>query len=131
MQPGRTHRDLIVWRKSVALASRIYAATNRFPDADRHALAIRMCQTAVSVASNIAEGAASGNRAEYLRFLGISRGCLSELETHVCIGLDLNLIDPADALPERIAEVRTLLAGLGRTLREHRERSLAFTQRPA
>ena len=81
-----------------------------------------------SIASNIAEGAASGNRAESRRLLDLSRSCLSELETHVCIGLDLRLIDPADALPERIAEVRRLLAGLSRNLREYRERALAFGQ---
>ena len=128
MRLNRSHKDLVAWQRSVTLASKTYAVTTRFPNADSHALAIQMRRSAVSIASNIAEGAASGNRAEYRRLLDLSRSCLSELETHVCIGLDLRLIDPADALPERIAEVRRLLAGLSRNLREYRERALAFGQ---
>jgi len=127
MQPIDTHRDLIVWQKSIALASATYAATNLFPDADRHALATQMRHASVSVASNIAEGAGRSSRAEYLRFVDLSRGSLSELETQVCIGIALHLIDPKDALPERIAEVRRLLAGLSRALREHRDRARSFT----
>jgi four helix bundle protein len=125
---NRTHRHLVAWQQSVSLASRTYAVTSRFPNADTHALAIQMRRCALSIASNIAEGAACGSRVEYLRRLDASRASLSELETQVCIGIDLHLLEPADGLAERITEVRRLVAALGRTLREHRERALAFAQ---
>ena len=126
MSTPRTHKDLIVWRKSVALASRVYSATEKFPNADRYTLSVQMRRSAVSVASNIAEGAARGSRADYLRFLSIARGSLSELETQICICLELRLIQPDGGLEELVAEVGRLLSGLTRRLKEHRERGASF-----
>ena len=122
----RTHKDLIVWNKSVALASNIYSITEGFAHYDRYTLQAQMRRSAVSVASNIAEGAARGSRAEYIRFLSIARGSLSELETQIHIGLDLNLIDRGSRIDEQVAEIGRLLSALHRRLREHRERARSF-----
>lgn len=122
----RTHRDLIVWQKAVLLAGKIYRTTQRFPNPDRHVLSVQMRKASISVASNIAEGAARGSRAESLRFLNIARGSLSELETQVHITAQLGLIDTAANLEEELAEVGRLLSALDRRLREYRERSRGF-----
>ena len=58
----RTHKDLVVWRKAVALATRIYKLTGSFTGYDRQTLSHQMRRCAVSVASNIAEGAARSSR---------------------------------------------------------------------
>jgi four helix bundle protein len=122
----RTHKDLLVWRKAVTLASRIYELTARFPSYDRQTLSTQMRRCAVSVASNIAEGAARGSRAEYIRFLDIARGSLSELETQICICLDLQFISTDAKIEELVAETGRLLTALVRRLREHRERARGF-----
>jgi four helix bundle protein len=85
-----------------------------------------MRRCAVSVASNIAEGAAQGSRAEYIRFLAIARGSLSELETQVYICRGLQILDNGAQLEELVSEVGRLLTGLIRRLRENRERARSF-----
>jgi four helix bundle protein len=123
---SRTHKDLIVWRKAVSLASKIYRLTERFPNRDRHGLAGQMRRSAVSIASNIAEGAARSSRNEYIRFLRIARGSTSELETQIHICLDLSLVRAADGLAEDVADIGRLLSALHRNLSEHRERAKPF-----
>jgi four helix bundle protein len=127
---ARTHKDLIVWRQSVVLASRIYELTARFPSYDRQTLSTQMRRCAVSVASNIAEGAARASRAEYIRFLDIARGSLAELETQIQICVNLQILDQGAQLEELTAEVGRLLTALIRRLREHRERARGFESPP-
>jgi four helix bundle protein len=122
MSVARNHKDLIVWQKSVALASKIYSATRKFPDEERFGLSSQMRRSAVSIASNIAEGAGRNRRGEYIRFLDIARGSASELETHVLVTTDLQLLDPALHVDEDVAEVGRLLAMLIRKLQEQRPR---------
>ena len=119
------HKDLLVWRKAVTLASRIHELTAHF-SGQQQALSTRMCNCAVAAASQIAEGAAHSNRAEYIRFLGAARGHLSELQVQACICLELKIIAPEAKLEEQIAEVGGHLDALLRRLREHRERARGF-----
>lgn len=120
MSAVKSHKDLIVWQKSVALASKIYLATSRFPDAERQGLALQMRQSALALATNIADGAGRAVRAEYIRFLDIARGSLAELDTQVHITGHLQLIDQQLHLQEDVAEIRRLLAALIKKLREER-----------
>jgi four helix bundle protein len=120
MSAVKSHKDLMVWQKSVALASKIYLATSRFPEAERQGLSLQMRQSALSVATNIADGAGRAVRAEYIRFLDIARGSLAELETQVHITGNLLLIDQQLGLHEDVAEVRRLLLALIKKLREER-----------
>lgn len=129
--PAATHKDLIVWRKAVALASQIYRVTANFAGSDRQTLSHQMCRCAVSVPSNIAEGAARGSRNEYIRFLDIARGSLSELETQVYICTDLQLLRAESGLQEDIAEVGRLLSAMIRRLREHRDKARGFQNHSA
>lgn len=116
----RNHKDLVVWQRSVALASRIYLATGRFPDVERLGLALQMRQSALAAAASIADGAGRAVRAEYIRFLDQARGSLAELETQVHIAANLQLIEEHPGLHQEVAEVRRLLLALIRKLREER-----------
>jgi four helix bundle protein len=115
-----THKDLIVWRKSVALASRIYNATKELPGDERDDLTRQMRRSALAVASNIAEGAARSRRTEFIHFLHIARGSLTELETQVLVAADLRLLGAQHSIEEDITDIGRLLASLIRRLTEQR-----------
>ena len=81
----RKHHELRVWSEAISLVKEIYRITSMFPREELYGLISQMRRAAVSVASNIAEGAArSGNR-EFMHFLYMARGSLSELETQVTV----------------------------------------------
>ena len=75
------YRDLLVWRKALDWAEAIYEATSHWPRDERFGLISQIRRAAVSVASNIAEGAARRSTGEFMQFLGMSRGSLAEAET--------------------------------------------------
>ncbi|HUN24482.1 MAG TPA: four helix bundle protein [Anaerolineales bacterium] len=80
MNEVKSFRDLLVWQRSVALATEIYRVTNNFPKSESFALTSQIRRSAVSVPSNIAEGNMRGSK-EYRYFLSIALGSLAELET--------------------------------------------------
>ena len=84
-----SHYDLIVWQEAMRLAKDVYAASATFPKEDRYGLASQMRRAAVSVPSNIAEGAARGSLPELVRFLLIARGSLLELDTQLWLAREL------------------------------------------
>jgi four helix bundle protein len=117
-----THKDLIVWQKAIKLAGKVYAATRQLPSEERYGLNSHLRRAAVSIPSNIAEGAARKGRADFLQFLHVARGSLSELETQMMIAVQQALISADVAALEDIAEVGRLLNGLiGKLLNSDRE----------
>jgi four helix bundle protein len=111
-----SHKDLIVWQKSVSLAQSIYNATASFPSGERFGLGQQMRRAAISVASNIAEGSARHYRTEFLQFLHIARGSLAELETQASIAIKLGFIDSDSSIPAQAEEIGRLLTALIRTI---------------
>ena len=81
----KSHKDLIVWKKSMDLVQITYEFSTNYPDSEKFGLISQMRRAAVSVPSNIAEGAARNSTKEYIRFLYIALGSLSELETQILI----------------------------------------------
>lgn len=111
-----SHKDLVVWQKSIALACKIYAGTRLLPRDERFGLISQLRRAAVSIPSNIAEGSARRSRAEFIQYLHVSRGSLAELETQYMIVSRLALLGDATTTLEEIAEVGHLLNGLIRSL---------------
>jgi four helix bundle protein len=107
------HYGLDVWKDAMRLVSRVYRVTQAFPEAERHGLTQQVRRAAVSVPSNIAEGAARGTRRELIRFLCIARGSLSELDTQLWIAHDLGYLkfDQGDreAIQHRFAKLNSLI----------------------
>jgi four helix bundle protein len=108
-----------VWQKSKVLAVAVYGATEQFPRAEMYGLTSQLRRSAVSVASNIAEGQGRLTKGEFLQFLGHARGSLLELETQLTISLELKYLSAADyqELEARISEVLRVLNGLIDSLR--------------
>jgi four helix bundle protein len=74
---------LKIWQRSLDLADKIYNVTETFPTTERFGLISQMQRAAVSVGSNIAEGAGRNSANEFCHFLGIASGSANELRFHV------------------------------------------------
>ena len=107
----KTHKDLDVWKKSMDLVERVYRRTESFPDSEKYGLTNQIRRCAVSVSSNIAEGAARNTDKEFVQFCYIALGSLSELETQLLIAERLKYSQNIDIL-ENVVEIRRMLLRL-------------------
>lgn len=112
----RPHERLDVWRDAMALVEAIYRASADFPEQERFGLTAQLRRAAVSIPSNIAEGAARRSRPEYLRFLSIARGSLSEVDTQLQIAQRLDWLKQDPGLVELLDRTFTRLNALIRAL---------------
>ena len=94
----QNHRDLRVWRDGIDLVKQVYEITRQFPEEERFGLIAQMRRAAVSIPSNIAEGAARNSRADFARLVAIARGSVAELETQSIIAVQLGYIREDDPL---------------------------------
>jgi len=83
----RTYRDLVAWQKGIDLCELIYRASAAFPSHELYGLTSQIRRAAVSVPSNIAEGAGRITNGEFVQALGHARGSLLEIETQLTIAL--------------------------------------------
>jgi len=90
----QTHKDLIVWKESMQFVKEIYAATAKFPKDELYGLISQLRRAVVSIPVNISEGAARHSKKEYIQFLYISLGSISEVETLLFIAGDQNYVQP-------------------------------------
>ena len=112
----RNHKDLTVWKRSFELVILLYKVTDNFPKSEKYSLTSQIRRSAVSVPSNIAEGAARSSKKEFNQFLYIALGSLSELETQILIAAEVNYLNPNDIIP-MIEEIRKMLLGLIKSLK--------------
>ena len=116
----RLHRKLEVWRRALSLAKSVYEVTCLFPKEETYGLVAQMRRAAVSVPSNLAEGAARTSKREFLQFISVAQGSLSELDTQLELSMMLGFIEEEDgrALQDEIQIVSRLLYGLARSVKE-------------
>jgi four helix bundle protein len=107
----QTHKDLDVWKLSMDLVEKVYEITNHFPKEELFGLTAQIRKSAISVPSNIAEGAARKGNAEFLRFLYIALGSLTELETQLLIAIRLKYLNN-DSILEQITLIGKKLVKL-------------------
>jgi four helix bundle protein len=110
----KPHKRLELWRKSVDLVVTLYEATANFPSDERFGIVAQMRRAAVSIPSNIAEGAARGSKRFFTSALQIARASLSELDTQIVVSKRLGYLDDATAtrLVGMLEEVERMLNGL-------------------
>jgi len=109
----KTHRDLIVWQKAMDFVEEVYELTDTMPKAEQYGLTGQIRRSAVSIPSNIAEGAARNHDKEFLQFLYVALGSTAELETQLLLAERLGFI--RKALIENLSEIKKLLLGLIRS----------------
>ena len=114
----KTHKDLDAWKVSIEMVVNVYKETSKFPKEEIYTLVSQIRRSAVSVPSNIAEGAARNSKKEFIQYLHISLGSLAELETQIIISIKLGYL-MSDELLATILDVRKLISGLIRYLKQN------------
>lgn len=113
----RDHKELEVWKISVDLVSEIYGITATFPKEEMYGLTNQIRRSAVSIPSNIAEGAARQTTKEFMQFLYIALGSAAELETQITIAENLRYLKAAAPFLAHLVSIRKMLHGLIRHYR--------------
>ena len=91
----KPHKNLEAWKQSMDLVVEVYKTTKEFPHQEIYGIANQVRRAAVSVSSNIAEGAARQTKKEFANFLHVAQGSLSELDTQIEIAsrLGISMLD--------------------------------------
>ena len=107
----KSFEELPVWEDSRKLANKIYKLTKKFPTKENFGLTSQITRAAVSVGSNIAEGFDRFSKKDFVRFLIIARGSISEVQNDLYIALDLKYINKND-----FVEIYALAKELGKQI---------------
>ena len=113
----RKHHDLVAWQVSVELVRDLYSLTASFPSSELYGLTTQIRRAAISVSSNIAEGAARTTKREFAHYLSIARGSLSEIDTQLTIARRLNYIDNDEEVQQKLDRIFGLIGGLLKSVR--------------
>jgi len=114
----KDYKELEVWKKGILLVLAIYEAIKKFPKDEHYALADQIKRAAVSIPSNIAEGASRNTTKEFIQFLYIALGSASELETQIIIAEKLGYMKNEEALLSKITIIRKMLNALISSLKK-------------
>lgn len=114
----KPHKKLQVWQQSMALVIDVYRITEKFPSKEIYGLTSQIRRAAVSVPSNIAEGAARQTKKEFVNFLHIAQGSLSELDTQIELANRLGYLTDKTRtnLDSQMEQIDKMLTGLIRHL---------------
>ena len=113
------HKDLDVWKLAIEFAMAIYQITKGFPKHEQYGLVSQLRRASVSIASNIAEGAARQSRNEFIHFLFCSLGSASEVGTQLEIVKGLGYMQESAIAPllEKRERISQMLSGLIRKIK--------------
>ncbi len=111
-------KDLDVWKKAMDLSESVYRLTEIFPSDEKFGLTAQIRRSAISIPSNIAEGAGRNSKGEFKQFLGISLGSLFELETQLILAARFNYLKEEELpmLSNTIESLRKMIFGLQKSL---------------
>src|SRR5688500_2553326 len=114
--------DLIIWKKSIELSVEVYKYTEGFPKQEQYGLTSQIRRAAVSIPSNISEGAGRDSNSQFSHFLNISNGSPNELKTQIIIAERLNYISTPNKpyLIERITEIQRIINSFKSKLSNHK-----------
>lgn len=121
------HHKLDVWKRGIEFVTKIYKLTESFPKSEIYGLVQQMRKSAVSIPSNIAEGAGRNSKNEFKQFLSIAQGSIAELETQLLISRNLGFIKELDSLLIELDDLSRMLIGLTKALKPSTRYSLLVT----
>jgi four helix bundle protein len=110
----KPHKKLNVWRSAMPLVAEIYQLTEPFPSKETYGLTSQIRKSAISIPSNIAEGAARQTRKEFINFLHVAQGSLSELDTQLEIAVQLGFLKEKnfEILDNQTQQIDKMISGL-------------------
>jgi four helix bundle protein len=113
------YERLDVWRSAHSIAVEVYQLTSRFPSTERFGLVGQMRRSAVSIPSNIAEGAGGLSSGEFAYYLNVASGSANELHDQLLVSTDLGYLKSGDGerLRNRVESVRRMLFSLSTKIR--------------
>ena len=113
----KQYSDLIVWQRAMDLVEQVYRITRTFPKEELYGLSSQLRRAAVSIPSNIAEGHSRSSR-DFVHFLSIAHGSLSELETQMLIAERLAYVEAGQMsdFAKLSSEVGRLIHGLSNSI---------------
>ena len=112
MSDIKSHKELNVYKDSIDFVLSIYELTKKFPSEEKFGLVSQMRRAAVSIPSNISEGAARKNTKEFIQFLYISLGSAAEIETQMTIAKKLNYYNDEKELEGKLYHIINMLTKL-------------------
>ena len=114
-----SYRDLRVWRLAIDWVAAVYRTSGRWPSEERFGLIAQVRRAAVSIPSNIAEGAERRTTGEFMQFLGIAQSSLAEAETQLIIAHRLGFLTEPEltTLLKDAADIGRMAAGLKTSLK--------------
>lgn len=107
----KSFEELPVWKDARKFANKIYNLTKKFPKEENYGLTSQITRATVSIGSNIAEGFDRYSKKDFVKFLIIARGSISEIQNDLYIALDLKYINQND-----FQETYALAKGLGKQI---------------
>ena len=112
------YKKLEVWKEAVDLAEKIIKMSQQFPTEARYGLTSQINRSAISIASNIAEGAGRNTTGEFKNFLGIANGSSYELDTQILIGYRIGYLtkEQFDILSDKTDKVQKMIYKLKQSL---------------
>ena len=112
-------KSLKVWEKSHELTLAVYKATTNFPKDELYGLTSQIRRPSASIPANIAEGCGRTGKAELARFLQVAMGSASELEYHLLLAHDLDLLRDGEykLLENQAVELKRMLSSFISKLR--------------
>lgn len=111
---NKPHAKLEAWKEARRLVFEIYQLTKLFPRDELLGLTSQLRRAAVSILSNIAEGAGRSSVREFAQFLSVAIGSLSEVDAQLCIATDLGYLDSNHHVFEQLEHTSKLVIGLRR-----------------
>ncbi|MBT2557770.1 four helix bundle protein [Hymenobacter sp. ISL-91] len=114
------YKELKVWQKAMSITKLTYKLCEGFPDNERYGLVSQMRRAAVSMPSNIAEGAGRNSKLEFRQFLAIANGSAYELETQLLLANSFGYIsaESLNTISIELTELQKMLFGLQKSLIE-------------
>ena len=125
MTAPANHRELLAWQEAIKLAMLVYEETARFPREELFGLTAQLRKSAVSIPSNIAEGAARNSTKELVQFLGYASGSRAETDSQLEIATRLGFVREGSEVFRQVERVGRLITALRKSLQNRVESSKA------
>ena len=113
-------KNLKVWQKALDIVLQTYKLTDKFPHKEKFGLTNQINRGAVSIVSNIAEGAGRNSSKEFNNFLGIALGSTCEFETQCIVANRLKYISDSELseIPSLMEEIQKMIFGLQKNIKQ-------------